>query len=171
MPCQVAWLLIRGVPLLLKIVIRSIKVAYRIPVFNLNVNIWRNSNVVGNPPDVTATCNLAAGERSQGLIPYTDQLNAAHQTAAYFRSAAIMTVLLPKRTDVRPPGMQFPGISGDLIEIPAGSGVYYVVLGVGDIGRGFQNEHRFAVVVMLTGAWMAITANPWNANFPPTPLP
>jgi hypothetical protein len=36
--------------------------------------------------------------------------------------------------------------NGDLLEIPAGSTVLYQCTYVDDIGKGFANEHRFAIL-------------------------
>jgi hypothetical protein len=45
----------------------------------------------------------------------------------------------------------------DTVEIPAGSGRFYIVLMVEDVAKGFLNEHRMAFI-RKSGTW-------------PTPIP
>jgi hypothetical protein len=110
--------------------------AYRVPTFPLSVNVWRNGNPVANPPDVVTVGNLSPGRRvmvAAGTLP----LNPATTCPLY------VEVLLPRLTDVR--GVNT--VAGpDTVEVPAGSLRYYTVLQVDDIGKGFANEHRFAVL-------------------------
>lgn len=63
-------------------------------------------------------------------------------------------LLLPPFTDIQD---GFNGVGPDTVEIPAGSGRLYLANMVDDLGKGFPNEHRFAMV-SKTGAW-------------PTPVP
>ncbi len=61
----------------------------------------------------------------------------------------LMEVLLPKLTDVR----GWNAAAGpDTVEIPGGSLRYYEVVMVDDLGKGFTNEHRFALLLQ-TNAW------------------
>lgn len=56
-----------------------------------------------------------------------------------------MGIALPALTDVASArGLPFP--FNDLIECPQGSGRFYEVLFVDDVGKGFANEHRIALV-------------------------
>lgn len=104
--------------------------AYTLPAFNLVVNIWRNPPFVGPAdytlPQVITSCNLSMGRRVTGQ-PF-GQINAV--------------VLFPPLTDIRPSN---PGFLGDVVEIPAGSQRWYTTGYVDDFGKGFPNEHRFAV--------------------------
>jgi hypothetical protein len=67
-----------------------------------------------------------------------------------------MILLLPALTDVRPalptdPTDPSGGVTiSDQVEVPKGSGRIYVVLSADDIGKGFPNEHRAALIQMLT---------------------
>jgi len=106
---------------------------YALPTFNLACNLWHVPHPVTNPPDVISPCNLTPGQR------IADQNASVTQPCMY--------LLLPKLTDIR---CQYEGVGGgdDLCEVPAGSGRYYTVIYVDDIGKGFANEHRFALIAM-----------------------
>lgn len=109
--------------------------AYRLPVFNLAVNIWTwNLPPPVNPPRVITIGNLAVGKR----------ISNADAFLANFVKAWL---LLPAFTDVRSAyiGLLFAG--PDLVEVPGGSGRFYTVDHVDDFGKGFANEHRFAVLM------------------------
>lgn len=106
--------------------------AFSLPTFNLSCNIWRATNPIGNPPDNVSVCNLAWGKRVS-----TSLLGGPRV------SVVLMTLLLPPGTDIRDASTQ---ALQDLVEVPAGSGRIYIVLGVDDIGKGFANEHRAAVI-------------------------
>ncbi len=148
--------------------------AFRLPTFNLNVNIWRNGNAVTNPPDVQTAGNLVGGHHGfmtfSGMTSTTILVNS--RTVQL--NLQCMTLLLPKLADIRPPTGAFPTVVwGDCVEVPAGSLRYYAVNQVDDIGKGFANEHRFALLVPLTGATEELVYN-MNWNEPPnwpTPIP
>jgi hypothetical protein len=122
--------------------------AYRVPTFNIKCNIWHNPwPVPGSPgmrpPDLgNVECQLTYGRRMQ--------LIQTQATADIEEYTLGMNLLLPKRTDVRGPN----GPSGgDLVEVPAGTGRYYLVYGVDDVGRGFSNEYRTAGIQCKAGSW------------------
>ncbi len=147
--------------------------AYTLPTFNLNVNIWRYGNdVQANPPDVTSGGNLVANYRGDQSPIVVALDTVANMQVRVKEVAWLMTLLLPKGTDVQPymggPVHNF----GDCVEVPAGSGRFYVVLFVDDIGRGFQNEHRFAVISPLYGLLTAQAVfTGWNTPAWPAPIP
>lgn len=119
---------------------------YHLPVFNLTVNIWRNQSDVGvHPPDVVTLGNLAWGRRVN--VP------AVGAADAY----GVMTLLLPALTDIRDNPLS--PANADFVEVPAGSGRIYGVIVVDDMGKGFANEHRAAVIQKTSGF-------PW-----PNPIP
>jgi hypothetical protein len=64
-----------------------------------------------------------------------------------------MSLLLPPLSDVR--GPQDSSGFTDVVEVPAGSGRYYGVAAVDDIGKGYSNEHRTASLYALPGTWLA----------------
>lgn len=111
---------------------------FSLPTFNLTVNAWRSiHNPLVDPPDTVEDCNLAWGRRAS--VP------ASGGTSTVGVVFTAMTLLLPPLSDVRD-GLQ-PGTGADVVEVPAGSGRFYDVLLVDDIGKGFPNEHRCAVVL------------------------
>jgi hypothetical protein len=131
--------------------------AYSLPTFNLTCNIWRNGNPTTNPPDVVSPCNLAIGRRVGVLLAYTSTLTTEPGGA---------WLLLPPATDIR--DAKAPA-GADTVEVGAGSGRFYSVVWVEDIGGGFPNEHRFAEVVGL-GPWPVPFPRP-AVVAPPPPAP
>jgi hypothetical protein len=122
-----------------------------VPQFPLECNIFTAHNIAA-PPRLTEECNLAWGHRVA--------MPAIGATAdnSYLGFPGTMTLLLPALTDIRD---AFNASSYDSVECPAGSGRYYDVLYVDDIGKGFANEHRGAVIQKIQGGLIA-----W-----PTPIP
>jgi hypothetical protein len=55
-----------------------------------------------------------------------------------------MQLLLPPLTDIRD-NLCLTG--SDAVEVPLGSGRWYLVVFVDDFGKGFANEHRGAMIV------------------------
>lgn len=129
--------------------------AFVLPTFNLAVNIWRHGNPTTNPADVTAMGNLALGRRAGLDVPIQ-----------FYGSTprGLMWLLLPKSTDVRD-GKAATG--EDTVEVPATSKRYYTVKWVDDIGAGFQNEHRFAMIDANSG-WPQPFPN-GSGPYPPPP--
>jgi hypothetical protein len=112
---------------------------YVLPSFPLSINIWHEYSTGSNnyeAPDVVTVCNLSPGKRVMvnGTISHTGLIFTYP-----------MEILLPKLTDIRPFNN---GIASDVCEVPAGSGRTYLVQYVDDIGKGFANEHRFALCYM-----------------------
>jgi len=121
--------------------------AFRLPSFNLTVNIWRTTTPLTNPPDVVSTCNLSPGR----LVTMQGE-GAALSEAEAGSVQAYMIVRLPANTDIRD-GFRTFLARGDTVEIPAGTLRYYYVWYVDDIAKGFTNEHRFALVVKADAGW------------------
>jgi len=124
--------------------------AYKLPVFNLVCNIKRppfaNTPAIPSPPYrlSSVSCQLAYGER----------MNASSTGGTGFAGIPLQTMnlQLPKLTDIRGPQ---DSVSFDMVEVPAGSGRWYWVTFVDDIGKGFTNEHRTAGIFALEGGWVA----------------
>lgn len=109
-----------------------------IPQFPLSCNIWRTPvNPPVGPPAVVSICNLAWGRRT--AVPSTG--------GTYTLGVVLMTMtlLLPAGTDIR--GDPDQAMAADLVEVPGGTARYYWVAFVDDIGKGFANEHRAAILV------------------------
>jgi hypothetical protein len=117
-----------------------VPISYSQPTFNLTCNVWRHGVPTTDPPALSPRCNLAWGKR----------VNVASTGGTGFIGIPLVTMqlLLPKLTDVR--GPQCP-TGDDTIEVPAGSGRIYTVTFVDDIGKGFLNEHRCAILQQGTG--------------------
>jgi len=118
---------------------------YVLPTFNLDVNLWHNGNTPPAPPDTITVGNLTPGRRTIGK--YATETGGAELPANMF-------LLVPLGTDIRDAK---GGTGDDLAEVPAGSGRFYTVRFVDDIGFGFSNEHRFAILSGL---------GPWPIPFP-----
>jgi len=108
--------------------------AYILPDFNLTCDIYTGPWLT-KVFRLSSDCNLAIGRRVM-FIPF----DWANQAPTY---APLSQLLLPPLTDV-----QDASVTGepDIIECPAGSGRWYRVAGVDDMGKGFPNEHRFAMI-------------------------
>jgi hypothetical protein len=121
---------------------------YTLPTFNLVCDVFTPAAANVLVPagaiirEVDLPCNLAWGRR----------VNVASTggTMAPGVPLTAVTLLLPKGADVRGPQ---DITSADVIEVPAGSGRWYGVYAVDDIGKGFANEHRAAVLLACAGTW------------------
>lgn len=114
-----------------------------VPTFPISANIWHNfvtSINVYASPDVHVVCNLAPGRRVPAY--FVEGLGTGTNP-----TRLNVFVLFPALTDVRPAnGTDAP----DIIEVPSGSGLFYQLNSVCDMGKGFANEHRVAAVTMIT---------------------
>jgi hypothetical protein len=74
-------------------------------------------------------------------------------------------LLLPALTDVR---SAVQGVENDVIEVPAGSGRWYNVAGVDDVGKGFDNEYRIVSLRQISHFrdWIPLGIPYW-----PIPMP
>ncbi len=130
--------------------------AFTLPTFNLLCTVF-----TGAWPTVTARltdvpCNLALGRRVQGGAQ-------GAQVEGYF--IPVPTLLVPPDTDIRDFSC---AVQDSLIEVPQGSGRYYGILVVDDIGKGFDNEHRF---VSLYKACESTDPAGFPGLFWPSPIP
>lgn len=122
--------------------------AFILPTFNLTCNI--------SQPPVDMTPSIPAGPyRLTGQIcqlTYGRRVNVASTGGTDFAGIPLqsMNLLLPPLVDVRGPQ---DVTSFDMVEVPAGSGRWYWVFFVDDIGKGFANEHRTAGIFALAEGW------------------
>ena len=122
--------------------------AFKLPTFNLLCNISQPDVVdtpgIPDPPSriVDQPCQLTYGKRVQ--------VASTGGTTEVGVLVLTMNLLLPAKVDVRGPQ---DVVTFDMVEVPAGSGRWYRVYGVDDIGRGFSNEHRTASILALAKSW------------------
>jgi hypothetical protein len=119
--------------------------AYKIPSFPLDVAVYTVQPDTSLVLRLFVTGNLAWGKR------VTVQFWPLAQEGL---PALFGILLVPKASDVRDYGS---ATGPDVVEVPVASGRFYAVRYVDDVGGGFPNEHRFAVLEKLI---------PW-----PTPIP
>ena len=115
--------------------------AFILPTFNINANLWTKPTVPPAAPTFATTCNMANGQRqaSRDWVAANLLLDSL-----YFLYE--VQLLFPKLTDVR--GRN--SVSGpSIVEAPAGSGVMWEVRWVYDAGKGFANEHRVAFAAQI----------------------
>ena len=121
--------------------------SFSVPTFNLATNIWHAPIIPPAAPSLMVTANLQY---------------ARHDKVEIFngQDGSIMYLLVPKLTDIR--GL-WEGIESDVIECPAGSSRFYYILQVDDVGKGFPNEYRIAIMEQVT--------DPFGAFGIPFPIP
>jgi hypothetical protein len=113
--------------------------AFRVPTFNLSVRLWRKTPVAG-APTLTFMANLSPGRR----VTMQQPLVVASSVPATGPEIGDCTSLLcPQGTDVR--GLQSSGLS-DVVECPAGTRRFYLVVWSDDVAKGFGNEYRMALL-------------------------
>jgi hypothetical protein len=113
--------------------------AFSLPSFNITVAVY-SGPWLGGSFRFESLANYAFGRRvGVGVLGPADP---THQ-ALTFESL----LLLPPGTDIRS-GMCAD--SPDVVEIPVGSGRWYMVFAVDVIGMGFPNEHVGAAVVQIS---------------------
>jgi hypothetical protein len=119
--------------------------AFILPTFNLTCDIYDNGGVFPPvaAPRLTPVCNLAFGRR-------VNVLSTGGTTVPGLLVIGV-SLLLPPLTDVR--GQQDAAVQPDYVQCPAGSGRWYQVQVVEDIGKGFANEHRSAALYIVAGSW------------------
>lgn len=126
------------------------RMAYRVPGFNLLCNLYAPD--VPGVPGVPTSAPRIAGQPC--ALVYGRRVNTASSGGTSSPGIPVQTIdlLLPFRTDVRGPQ---DTISFDMAEVPAGTGRWYAVTFVDDIGRGYPNEHRTATLFALAASWTA----------------
>lgn len=132
--------------------------AFIVPQMPVPISIWRVAGTGGDYafPDIKTLCNLTPGKRIFVAIPLT---------TASQKDVITMELLLPKLTDIR---SSWNGLQADLVEVPSGSKRFYGVNFVDDIGKGFANEHRLALITYTVTGNTSLIGGPFPA---PVPLP
>jgi hypothetical protein len=132
--------------------------AFVVPQMPLAVNIWRTRTAGGayGAPDVVTVGNLSPGKRVFATLLL--------QTAGGNNNPLPVELLLPKGTDIR---ARWNNTLPDTCEVPAGSLRFYDVLWVDDVGKGFANEYRIALILFCNNNSLSA---PFG-NTVPLPLP
>lgn len=114
--------------------------AFSVPAFNLLCDLWTG-------PWLTKVLRLSGVQCNLQMSPRREVGPAYYEDADAARLNGPLYLLLPSRTDVRSP--TFTGVA-DVVECPSGTGRWYAVTFVDDVGRGFSNEFRLAQMVQIT---------------------
>ncbi len=116
--------------------------AFTVPTFNLTCDIYDgpyDSRVLRLS---AVPCNLAMGRRVQ--LDF-------HDPTGFGFGAGTAALLVPALTDIRDVAQLSPMTNPyDIVEVDPGSGRWYVVNSVDDVGKGFPNEYRFAFLAKLS---------------------
>jgi hypothetical protein len=134
--------------------------AYDIPDFALPVNIYSG-------PWLTKVLRLSLdGNLSIGRRIYQSGFGADPGFGVHQLEACPGPILLlPAGTDIRTPAQ---ADTYDIVEAPAGSGRWYKVRGVDDVGKGYANEFRFAILAKIYQTWDPVE---YAGCFWPIPMP
>ena len=130
--------------------------AFTVPEFPLLANVFTGP-YLARVFRLQPVCNLAFGRRTQQFDVGGDPQGSG--------LSALYGLLVPALTDIRDLSV---GGANDVIECPAGSGCWYGVWGVGDVGKGFPNEYRF---VYMTKIYAGLNVVEYAGLVWPTPIP
>lgn len=115
--------------------------AFSVPTFNLVCEVW-SGPWLAKSFRFSSPCNLAFGRRVQQQFLDFD-------TPELVVGTFQMALLLPALTDLRDRNQ---GFDNDVIEVPVGSGRWYGLNSYDDVGKGFDNEYRLALVTKISQA-------------------
>ena len=110
---------------------------YTLPSFNLQIKAYSFGAYFPNPARVGFMGNLTPGRRVSTGIDSGGGDVGIDQMYRF--------LLVPALTDIRG---SFSTAGADQLEVPIGSGRFYLVQDVDDIGKGFPNEHRLAWLIL-----------------------
>lgn len=116
--------------------------AFSVPTFNLKCNVYDGPWVSKVLRIADLECNLALGRRVQQL---------EQDFFGFGRGAASPCLLVPAGSDVRDLSQNIA--HPDLIEVPSGSGRWYTVNLVDDVGKGFDNEYRIVAMAKISQSY------------------
>lgn len=104
--------------------------SFTVPTFNLTAEVHDGDGTFppATPVRVTVSCNMSPGSR------------IAWEVTTF--NPHVTYLLMPKLTDVRD---AIQVVDPDVIECPAGSGLWWSVMTVQDVAKGFPNEYRRVV--------------------------
>lgn len=113
--------------------------AFTVPTFNIVCEVWSGPWLTKSFR-FESDCNLAFGRRVQ-------QQALDDAVAEVAVGSVQMGLLLPKGTNIRDNNQGYPN---DIFEVPAASGRWYQLIAYDDVGGGFENEYRLAVIVKIS---------------------
>lgn len=130
--------------------------AFSVPTFPLMAGLyrgpWTARVYVEDLP-----CNLAMGRRVN--VSWFDQVPQAEAVGMFYQ------LLFPALSDIRDLSN---AITPDVVEVPSGSGRWYGVAYVDDVGKGFVNEYRLAFAQKI---YEALDPTAYPGLFWPVPIP
>jgi len=131
--------------------------AFTTPTFNIACDIYTCVLPATKTFRLRSPCNLAMGRR----ITWSWGQAFTGGDAVSFGPA----LLLPPLTDIR---SQVQGVDNDIVEVPSGSGRWYVVAGWDDVAKGFPNEYRLANLYQISAfdGWIALGIPNWPVPSP-----
>lgn len=132
--------------------------AFSVPVFNLVCTLARGRFLTRTVIDSALPCNLAMGRRVQTQT--FDLAQPQYQPAQPH-------LLVPALTDVRDFSTVGAVGSYDMVEVPAGTGRWYRVGIVDDVGKGFPNEYRMLGIMKICEF---LDSTEYAGLFWPTPI-
>ena len=130
--------------------------AFTLPNFNLSVDIYTGP-WTAKSLRLSVMGNLAQGRRRMPVFVFENDAPTIYTSTPQ--------LLVPALTDIRDGSV---GTDADIIDVPAGSGRWYSVVAVDDFGKGFANEHRYALLHKIFERMNPILFP--GANWP-TPIP
>ena len=113
---------------------------FLLPNFNLHVNDWYVSSNYTDVPSTTALGNLSTSRRTN-IATFYDPADSVNDSQGQW-------LLTPAGSEFGSVTLNY--VDPDVVEVPAGSGLIYLVLDTLYVGRGFPNEHVASLLVPLT---------------------
>jgi hypothetical protein len=130
--------------------------AFTVPTFNLLCDVYSGPWPTKSLRISDLPCNLAAARPAK---------STAVENEGELWINGYMTLLVPALTDLRMLGQ---GVQNDILEVPAGTGRWYQLNFVDDVGKGFSNEHRMALLVQIAEP---LLPSQFPGLFWPIPMP
>jgi hypothetical protein len=116
--------------------------AYSVPPMPLRCNIYNFAAVTFGTSGSPGSANTFSSGPRVANVP----CNLAPGLRVIAQQGNSVVILLPASTDVRDSWAINVNGQEDVIEVPAGSNCVYSVQFVSDFGKGFPNEHRYAII-------------------------
>jgi hypothetical protein len=130
--------------------------AFSVPTFNLEANVYTGPWLTKVLRLIALPCNLANGRRGQ--LNFMPEYN-------FSSLAGVPSLLVPPGSDVRDYSC---ASGGDVVEVPLGSGRWYLIESVDDVGKGFPNEYRLCVLSKICNF---VDSTVYPGLVWPTPIP